>query len=84
MKILVGNLASETAEHDLLKAFEEFGNVERVNIARTSSDGLSRGFGFVDIALDSEAKTAIANMNGATMHGRRLRVGEARRRVQDR
>jgi len=82
MKILVGNLASETGETDLLEAFERFSRVDRVNIARTWSDGVSRGFAFVDIALDSEAKAAIANMNGATLHGRKLRVGKARRRTQ--
>jgi RNA recognition motif-containing protein len=81
MKILVGNLAVETGETDLLRAFEVFGVVDRVNVARTSLDGVSRGFAFVDIALDGEARAAIKKLNGSTMHGRKLRVGEARRRT---
>lgn len=81
MKILVGNLATETRELDLLKAFQMYGSVEHVNIAKTTLDGQSRGFGFVDVGVDTEARDAIAHLNGATIHGRRLRVSEARRKA---
>ncbi len=81
MKIFVGNLATETGEQDLLHAFQSFCQVDRVNIARTMSDGLSRGFGFVDVAVDSEARAAIAKLNGFTIHGQKLRVSEAHRRM---
>lgn len=81
MKIFVGNLATETGEHDLLKAFQLFGSVEHVNIAKTTPDGQSRGFGFVDVGIDTEARDAIAGLNGSTIHGRKLRVSEAHRKA---
>ncbi len=81
MKIFVGNLAGETGEQDLRTAFQVFGKVGHVNIAKTNLDGQSRGFGFVDVAADSEARDAIAGLNGSTMHGRVLRVTEAHRKV---
>ena len=81
MKIFVGNLAVETGEQDLLKAFQVFGSVDHVNIAKTTPDGQSRGFGFVDVAVDTEARDAIAGLNGSTINGRIVRVSEARRKA---
>ena len=80
MKVFVGNLALEAAEQDLLKVFQPFGQVELVNIAKTSGDGLSRGFGFVDLASDVSGHAAIAGLNGTAMFGRRMKVSEARRK----
>ena len=81
MKIFVGNLAAETGEQDLLRVFQVFGKVDHVNIAKTTQDGLSRGFGFVDVAVDTEGLDAIAGLNGTTIHGSELRVSKARRRT---
>lgn len=83
MKIFVGNLAAKTAEQDLALAFEAFGEVDKINIARTSDDGLSRGFGFIDMSTISEANAAIAALNGSSLHGQELRVNRARRRTED-
>lgn len=83
MKIFVGNLSVDTGEQDLLTAFQVFGTVGHVNIAKTNLDGLSRGFGFVDVAADTEARDAIAGLNGATMNGRILRVSEAHRKAHE-
>lgn len=80
MKIFVGNLASRTDEQDLMQVFKEFGEVDHVNIAKTSPDQTSRGFGFVDMAADHEARAAILGLNGAELHGQSLRVSEAQRR----
>ncbi|PWB73099.1 RNA-binding protein [candidate division GN15 bacterium] len=80
MKIFVGNLAGKTGEQDLRTAFQVFGKVDHVNIAKTNLDGQSRGFGFVDVAVDSDARDAIARLNGSTMHGNILRVSEAHRK----
>ncbi len=84
MKIFVGNLATETVEQDLLNAFQAFGDIGHVNIAKTALDGQSRGFGFVDVALDREAQAAITGLNGSSLHGQTLRVSEARRKSDDR
>ncbi len=80
MKIFVGNLASETVEQDLLLAFQKFGDIGHVNIAKTTSDGSSRGFGYVDVALDVEGQAAIVGLNGVSLHGQKLRVNKAHRK----
>jgi RNA recognition motif-containing protein len=80
MKIFVGNLATETIEQDLRLAFQVFGDVEHVNIAKTMANGHSRGFGFVDVPMDKEAQAAIDGLNGTAMHGQKLRVSEAHRK----
>jgi RNA recognition motif-containing protein len=84
MKIFVGNLAAETVEQDLMSAFQVFGNVEHVNIAKTNADGHSRGFGFVDVMADGEARAAIVGLNGTNLHGQVLRVSEAHRKCTTR
>jgi RNA recognition motif-containing protein len=80
VKVFVGNLALETAEQDLLKAFQRFGQVDLVNIAKHSEDGASRGFGFVDLTTDVSGHAAIAGLNGTPLFGKRLKVSEARRK----
>lgn len=81
MKIFVGNLSSDVVENDLLKAFEPFGEIERVNIARSALDGNSRGFGYVDIAAENVGNGAIAGLNGTELNGRTLKVVQAHRRT---
>lgn len=80
MKIFVGNLATKTVEQDLLHAFQVFGDIGHVNIAKTTSNGQSRGFGYVDVPLENEGQAAIIGLNGASLHGQRLRVSEAHRK----
>ena len=77
MKIYVGNLADETVEADVMEAFQEFGDVQRVNIARTSLDGLSRGFGFVDVDADADGRAMIRGLNGSLLLGKALKVTQA-------
>lgn len=80
MKIYVGNLSFSTSEETLQKAFEEFGQVEKTIIVQDKQTGKPRGFGFVEMASDEEAKAAIAELNDKEVDGRRLRVTEARPR----
>jgi RNA recognition motif-containing protein len=80
MNIYVGNLAYDAAEDDLRQAFEAFGEVVNVNIIKNKDTGESRGFGFVEMATEDEARTAITEMNGADLRGRALNVNEARPR----
>jgi len=81
MKIYVGNLAYSTAEDDVRKAFEAFGEVGEVNIIIDRMSGRSKGFGFVEMPNDDEAKTAMAELNGTELLGRQLNVNEARPRT---
>ena len=84
MNIYVGNLAREATEADLQEAFAAFGQVTSVNIIKDRFSGASRGFGFVEMASDSEAQAAIAGLNGKELKGRTITVNEARPREERR
>jgi RNA recognition motif-containing protein len=77
-KIFVGNLSFQTTQEELLATFSQFGNVEQVNIVTDRDIGQPRGFAFVEMSNPQEAQTAIAQLNGAELHGRALNVNEAR------
>jgi cold-inducible RNA-binding protein len=76
--IFVGNLSYQTTQEDLLAAFSQYGNVERVNIVTDRDTGQPRGFAFVEMSNAQEAQTAITQLNGAELNGRALNVNEAR------
>jgi RNA recognition motif-containing protein len=76
--IFVGNLNFQTTQDDLLAAFGQYGNVERVNIVTDRDSGQPRGFAFVEMTERRDAETAIAQLNGAELNGRALNVNEAR------
>src|SRR5689334_5760578 len=76
--IFVGNLSYSTTQEDLLATFSQFGNVERVNIVTDRDSGQPRGFAFVEMTDHNEAQNAIAQLNGAELHGRAMNVNEAR------
>jgi len=78
MNIYVGNLHFNVSEDELRKAFEEFGEVASVKIITDKYSGRSKGFGFVEMLNDKEAKEAIDNLNGAEIKGRAVNVNQAR------
>jgi len=80
--LFVGNLAFQTTESDLRVLFEPFGQVGRVHMAMDRDTGRARGFGFVEMANDDEAKNAIAALDGKEVGGRKVTVNEARPREQ--
>jgi len=82
MRIYVGNLSFQTDENGLRAAFSEFGEVEDANIILDRETGRSRGFGFVTMPDDAEARAAIDALNGADLDGRSLRVNEAQPRAE--
>ena len=59
MNIYIGNLAYTVTEDDLRDAFSEFGQVDSASIINDKFSGRSKGFGFVDMPNDSEAREAI-------------------------
>ena len=81
MNIYVGNLPYDTGEADLEAAFSAYGSVTQARIVSDRETGRSRGFGFVEMASDDEARAAIEALNGTTMGGRTLVVNEARPRT---
>jgi len=80
MNLYVGNLNWQTTEADLQTAFEAFGQVSSVTIIKDKYTGQSRGFGFVEMADDSEGQAAIDGLNGKEIDGRTLRIDLARPR----
>ena len=80
MNIYVGNLSHEMSDQTLDAAFAEYGTVDAVRIIMDRDTGRPKGFGFVEMAKDEEAKAAIEGMNGKDLKGRALNVNEARPR----
>ena len=78
MKLFIGSLPFETSEGDLQKLFSTHGSVERPKIITDRETGRSRGFGFVEMPNEAEAKAAIAALNGSNVGGRQIVVNEAR------
>ena len=74
MKIYVGNLNFNTNEDTLRELFGAHGNVDEVAVITDRDTGRSRGFAFVTMNDDGEAKTAIEEVNGNEVDGRTLNV----------
>ncbi len=81
-KLFVGNLSHDIDENQLQELFETFGTVESSKIIKDRETGRSKGFGFVEMADEQEAQTAIEAMNGKEASGRALTVNEARPRKE--
>ncbi|MDH3317313.1 MAG: RNA-binding protein [Gammaproteobacteria bacterium] len=84
MKIFVGNLAPEVTEPALAELFGQFGRVESAQLERVIFTDAPRGFGFVEMPFKRHSLAAIAALNGKEFVGRRLKVNEARIKVQPR
>ena len=81
MKIYVGNMSYGVTSEDLRAKFEEFGTVDSAEVIIDRSTNRSKGFGFVEMSDDAEAKAAIDGLNGKESDGRTLNVSEARPRT---
>ena len=82
MKLYVGNLAFETTENDLQDLFEQHGAVNEVHLMMDRMTGKSRGFAFVTMNNEEQAKAAMGATNGRELNGRPLNVNEARPREE--
>ncbi len=80
MNIFVGSLPFKIEEGDLQTIFEEYGEVTSVRIITDKFSGRSKGFGFIDMPNDEEAKKAIENLNGAELEGRTIVVNQSEER----
>jgi len=77
-KLYVGNLSFNTSVGDLEKMFGESGTVQSTNIIEDRETGRSRGFAFVEMSSNEEAKAAITALDGKEVDGRNLKVNEAK------
>ncbi len=80
MKIYVGNLPWSIDESSLSQLFEAHGDVSSANVITDRDTGRSRGFGFVEMTDDGQAKAAIAALHEHQVDGRALNVNEAKPR----
>jgi len=80
MNLYVGNLSFETTDTDLKQAFEAYGAVSSTSVITDRETGRSRGFGFVEMPTEGEARAAIEGLNDKDLNGRALKVNEARPR----
>lgn len=82
MNLYIGNLNYAVKEQDLQELFQQVGEVSTVKIITDKFTGRSRGFGFVEMPNDSEAKTAIETLNGRSLREREISVTEAQPRTE--
>lgn len=82
MKIYVGNLSYSTSENDIRTAFGQFGTVDSADVIMDRGTGRSKGFGFVEMNVDSEGQAAIDALNGKDLDGRSLNVNVAKPREE--
>ena len=77
MKLLVRNIARTTTESELQSLFEPFGTVQSCTLVMDKETGGSKGFGFVEMPKQGDAKAAMKNINGKEIAGNKLRVKKA-------
>jgi RNA recognition motif-containing protein len=81
-KLFVGSLSWNVKDDDLSQFFASAGTVVSASVITDRDTGRSKGFGFVEMSSDDEAKKAIDELNGKELDGRPITVNEARPREE--
>ena len=82
MNIFCGSLPFSIEETELKEIFEEYGEVTSVKIISDKFSGRSKGFGFIEMPDEEQAKKAIEELNGAQIDGRSIVVNKAEERKE--
>lgn len=82
MKIFITGLSYDVNDADLTTLFKEFGAVTSAKVIIDRMTSKSKGYGFVEMVNNAEAKQAIAELNGAEYDGKIISVSEARPREE--
>jgi RNA recognition motif-containing protein len=82
MNIYVSNLSFNTNDAELNELFAQFGEVSSAKVIMDRESGRSRGFGFVEMQNDDEAKEAMAALNNKEVEGRAMSVSVAKEREE--
>jgi RNA recognition motif-containing protein len=77
-KLYVGSLPYSVNDEILAQLFSPYGAVQSAKVITDRESGLSKGFGFVEMATEEEASEAINKLNGSGYEGRTLTVSKAR------
>ena len=83
MNMYVSNLSFHTTDENLRELFEKFGAVSSAKVITDRESGRSRGFGFVEMSADAEAKAAIQGLNNKEVEGRAMSVSVAKEKKAD-
>ena len=78
LRLYVGSLSYQTTEEELADLFGQVGQVVSATVITDRDSGRSKGFGFVEMSNDDEARKAIEQLNGTTLGSRQIIVNEAR------
>jgi RNA recognition motif-containing protein len=78
IRLYVGGLSFDTNDAELKAFFEQAGTVQTATVVADHYTGRSKGFGFVEMASDEDARKAISELNGKTLGDRTIRVEESR------
>ena len=81
-RLYVGNLSYQVNSSQLQQLFSQFGTVASAEVVADRETGRSKGFGFVEMSNETEAKAAIDGLNNQQHDGRPLAVNEARPREE--
>lgn len=79
-KLYVGNLSYGVDDAMLAEAFRAHGTVTSAGVVMDRETGRSKGFGFVEMATEQDARAAIESLDGVELDGRPIRVDAARPR----
>lgn len=82
MKLFVGSLPFSTTDDELQQMFAQYGTVDSARVLTDRETNRSRGFGFVEMGNDDEAKAAIEALHDSELGGRKIVVNEARPREE--
>jgi RNA recognition motif-containing protein len=82
MNIYVSNLSFAVVDEDLRSYFAEYGDVTSAKVIMDKFTNRSKGFGFVEMSDDAAANKAIAELDGATVDGRSIKVSVAKPREE--
>ena len=77
MKLLIRNIARSMTESELQSLFEPFGSVQSCSLVMDKDTGESKGFGFVEMPKQGDAKAAMKSINGKEIAGSKIRVKKA-------
>jgi RNA recognition motif-containing protein len=83
LRIYVGSLSYQTTEQELADLFGQVGQVVSATVITDRDSGRSKGFGFVEMSNDDEARKAIDQLNGTILGSRQIIVNEARERREN-
>lgn len=77
MKLIALNLPRDFTENELAKLFKNHGNIKSCTLVMDENKGISKGFGFVEMALEHEGIEAIKQLHGSTLGKNKIRVKQA-------